>query len=439
MHRQAHGFRNRKGRFLNLAIVALLLLGSLSPFIARAEEGPNEEGDKLTPLPTSINAPRTDLLSSIAAAAVLGLDPRWVGNLPPGVSFPMAEQGVYAAAAGSAANGTTSTNQQVPFRNPAPGFSRNLIVTRAVGNYPTSTEPHIAVDPTDPDHLVLGVIDFNLASIGIYVSFDGGETWDGPKQPRYFREDVAVGGDPVIAFDRDGNVYAALLSIGVEEFRLGTIQSYQTVSSLVVAKSTDGGVTWEDGISATRSRVQTISNVDSEGKERGIIRAGFLDKEWMSIGPDPDNPDQDIIYLTYTDFESSSTLLYADEVPFLTPISTETTIRVVSSRDGGATWSQPVQVSPTALFSESYSEEGEGTQSATAANIPGSQGGFGMLTVPQGEPVLAQDDDGGSAQTEQEGEGGIVPRRFVQGSQPKVLSDGTVVVAWFDSTDDGPS
>ncbi|MEA2594176.1 MAG: hypothetical protein QOF01_645, partial [Thermomicrobiales bacterium] len=329
--RPSRGFQ--LGVAVRLVALLLMMTSTIPPRVG-AEE-PGEEGGQLRRVPTSILAPPSDLLSGIAFAAVNGLDPRWAGNLPAGVSFPALDTSVEAAAAGSAQNGATTRNQQVPFRNPAPAFSRNLIVSRAVGNFPTSTEPHIAADPTDPDHLVMGVIDFNGPFVGIYVSFDGGETWDGPKQPRYFREDFRVGGDPVIGFDRDGNVFVALLSIGIEEFQIGTLLSATIVSSLVVSKSTDGGLTWEDGIPAARSRVTTVSSVDSEGKERGIITAGFLDKEWMAIGPSPDDPDKDVIYLTYTDFESSNTVIYADELPYLVPIATETTIRMVKSEDGG--------------------------------------------------------------------------------------------------------
>ncbi|HKG27030.1 MAG TPA: sialidase family protein, partial [Thermomicrobiales bacterium] len=380
--------------------------------------------------PTSLISPPSQLLSGIAAAAVTGMDPRWVGHLPVGVSFPALNSSVEAAAAGSAQNGAAvGRNQQVPFRNPAPAFSRNLIVSRALGNYPTSTEPHIAVDPTDPDHLVLGVIDFNLPSIAIYVSFDAGETWEGPILPRYFREDVQFGGDPVIAFDRDGNVYVSQLSIGIQEFQIGTLLSATIVSTLVVGKSTDGGLTWGDAIPATRSKVTTVSQVDSEGKERGIITAGFLDKEWMTIGPSPDDPNKDVIYLTYTDFESSNTVIYADELPYLVPLATETTIRSVRSDDGGMTWSQPVPVSPTARYAESFNAgvgTGEGTE-------------FGLLAPPADQPGTLQDEDeDGTAQVEQATTSALRPIRFVQGSQLRVLSDGTVVVAWFDSTDDGP-
>ena len=62
----------------------------------------------------------------------------------------------------------------MPFRSAAPAFSRNQIVTQQVGLFPLQTEPHIAVNPLDPEHLVLGVIDYNFPSMATYVSFDWG-------------------------------------------------------------------------------------------------------------------------------------------------------------------------------------------------------------------------------------------------------------------------
>jgi len=71
-----------------------------------------------------------------------------------------------------------------------------------------------------------------------------------------------------------------------------------------------------------------------------------------------------------------------------------TTIELVSSQDGGRTWSDPVAVSPTVR--RAYGERGDDS---------GASGVFGTL-------------------------------RVVQGSQPVVTPDGTVHVAWMDSTDD---
>lgn len=307
----------------------------------------------------------------------------------------------YLSAVAGSGGSDPSANQQVPFRNPAPGFSRNLLITRNFGYSPFQTEPHMAVDPNDPDHLVMGTIDYNMGStMSVYVSWDAGETWEGPNQILYFRDDISGAGDPVVAFDRDGNVYISMISIGVRDFVLGTISSQVAVLNMAVAKSYDGGLTWTEPQLSATGAVSTVSNIDAEGKERGTITTVDLDKPWLTTGPNPDDPDQDIIYLSYTEFEQTSSVLYADELAFLSNPFLGTQIKVVASRDGGQTWSAPVPVSEQVFAGFSLAAPGQDT---------------------------AQ---------QQTGEG-TFSSRVVQGSQVAVLSDGRLAVCWYDSTDDG--
>ena len=405
----------RGGRRPVLALLALVaLLAQLATSAAAEPEGGVAGGDLrlLEPIRESLGA------SSWMMAS--GYDPR-LANIPVGgeargdAAFDMLPGAAAAPRAGAA------FQPLVPFRSAAPAFSRNQIVTRQVGLFPIQTEPHIAVNPLDPEHLVLGTIDYNFPSMSSYVSFDGGETWDGPNQVRYFQEDFSAAGDPVIAFDRDGAVYMTSISLGFEEFRLGSLFSATEVSSMVVSKSTDDGLTWSDAVSTARSTVQTVSQPDPEGQERGTLTSQFLDKPWIAIGPNPADPEKDVIYLTYTEFATTYGLVYADEVPFLTSPFTETTIRMIYSDDGGATWSQPAPVSPTVLQAEGASEPGEGEGEGRAAQT-------------------AQDDDGegggGRTQEQNEGPGGEA-NQTVQGSQPAVMPDGTLVMTYLDTTNDG--
>ena len=184
--------------------------------------------------------------------------------------------------------------------------------------FPLNTEPHIAVNPNDPEHLVLGTIDYNFPSMSSYVSFDGGETWDGPNQLRYFQEDFSAAGDPVVAFDRDGNVYMVSISLGLKSTGSASLVSVTEISSIVISKSEDDGYTWGDAVSTARSTVETTSLPDETGRERGEVAVEFLDKPWIAIGPDPNDPERDVIYITYTEFKTRYTTLYADELPFLT-------------------------------------------------------------------------------------------------------------------------
>lgn len=307
----------------------------------------------------------------------------------------------YLSAVAGSGREQPAANQQVPFRNPAPAFSRNLLITRNYGYSPFQTEPTIAVDPTDPDHLVVGVIDYNMGStMSVYVSWDAGETWDGPKQIVYFRDDISGAGDPVVAFGSDGTVFITMISIGVREFVLGTISSQVAIMNMAVATSYDGGLTWTEPQLAASGAVSTESNIDQAGKERGTITTVDLDKPWLTVGPSPTDPDKDVIYLSYTEFEQTSSVLYADELAFLSNPFLATQIKVVASDDGGQTWSAPTPVSDKVYAGFSLAAPGQDT---------------------------AQ---------QQTGEG-TFSSRVVQGSQIDVLPDGTLAICWYDSTDDG--
>ena len=281
----------------------------------------------------------------------------------------------------------------VPFRDPAPAFSRNILVTRDFSNAPIQTEPHIAVDPNDPDHVVVGAIDYSFPGVVAYVTFDAGENWEGPFQSPFLRDDLIGAGDPVVGFDREGNVYMLSISIGVDEFTVGNAIGLAAISSIQIAKSRDGGFTWDEPISTSRSIIDTQLTVDAEQKTRGTVHISFLDKPWIGIGPDPSNPEVDVIYVTYTRFNVINSVLYSDELTLLSTSEVQSTIQLVRSSDGGLTWSDPVNVSPVV---RRVSGDTPGAGDANAVGL----------------------------------------KRVVQGSSPNIAPDGSVYVTWLDSTDD---
>ncbi len=275
----------------------------------------------------------------------------------------------------------------VPFRSPAPAFSRNVLITRDLSQYPFQTEPHIAVNPRNPDHIVVGVIDYSFPSVTSYVSIDGGQTWEGPFLVKYLQRDLGTGGDPVVGFDRKGNAYYAMLSIGEEEFRVGPYLVVDMVSSVAVSTSSDGGRAWSEPISAARSDIKLRrSFIDEAGRLRGQISFEFIDKPWMAVGPDKLNPNEDAVYVTYTEFATVYEIYYSGELAFLANPVVETTIKLVKGTNQGRAWTAPVAVSPT--------------------------------VVRQFGPGAGQ-------------------KRVLQGSNVAVAPDGTVYVAYLDTLDDG--
>jgi hypothetical protein len=267
----------------------------------------------------------------------------------------------------------------LPYREPSPAFSRTIIVSYDLGRFPFQVEPSIAVNPTFPDNVIVAAIDYQFFGLVAYRSIDGGLTWEGPRVVRPLFEDFGTA-DPIVRFNRTGTAYYAYMSIGTKPLLVANLVVIAEISKIVVSLSTDGGVTWTLPVVAAEGNVTYTKDGFATG-ENVIIR--FLDKPWMAIGPDPENPDRDNIYITYTEF-----LLRYPVFPFYPFIGAplvEVTIKLVASKDGGQTWSEPVAVSPTykSILGELY-------------------------------------------------------RPVVQGSMPTVAPDGTLYVGYYDSLDDGP-
>lgn len=387
-------------------VIALLALQAATGMVA-AEEG-EQEGPGPTPMTFDLMEPVQGRLGGSGWLLASGMDPRVQDGAQPGVD---------PFAFGQGRTNAALAQPLVPFRSPGPAFSRNILVSRNLGNAPVQLEPSIVVNPLDPNHLVMAAIDYNLDSgIGVYTSFDGGVTWSEPNQALIFPRDVVTAGDPVLAFGQDGTLYLVMLTFGIQEFEFGPVRDFAPVLSIGLSRSTDGGISWSEATQAATAQVRTLSNIDPEGKERGFFAYQLLDKPWLAIGPDPENPDQERLYVTYTEFDIASGLIFADEVPFLGGEQVETTIKAVTSGDGGRTWSQPASISPTTF-------EVENNQQLSNASILSR-----MLApvVTQVEPTQQEE----VTQT-------TVASRYVQGSQPKVMADGTAVIAYLDSTNDG--
>ena len=300
----------------------------------------------------------------------------------------------------------------VPYRDPSARFSRNILIPTDFSAAPIQTEPHLAVDPFDPDHIVAGMIDYNFPGTTMYVTYDGGVTWEGPVVIKRPREELGAGGDPVLAFDRDGSVFTTFISLDIEEFTVGNLLGSAVVSSMALSSSADGGFTWTQGSPAVRSQVTSEFEIDM-GRTRGTVSIGFLDKPWLAVGPNPDDLDSDVIYITYTHFNTTYRISYTDELAFLSNPILETTIEMVKSDDGGISWSDPVIVSPVI---RQVFEFGESEQ-VTIEENPGSL--QSPDAIPGGQVIESL-------------------KRIVQGSYVATHDDGTVYVSWMDSSDDGP-
>jgi hypothetical protein len=296
--------------WLALSLVTALVLTTVTPLFADIpisntvsgggeSEGGSEGGNNPFTLLKGME-PIKDLVSGSVWVMAQGIDQRAFVRAPEHVVDPFQLRGGQSPLASSSyapLGQGAGPGVLVPYRDPAPAFSRNLLVTRDFSSRTLQTEPALAVNPQDPDHLVLGTIDYNFPSNSVYVSIDGGQSWEGPKQTKYLRDDLGSGGDPVLAFDKKGTVYLTSISIGVKDYSIGSASGEALVSSIAVAASEDGGFTWLEPVSSATSNVETNVQLDDTGRVRGTISLSFLDKPWIATGPHPTIEDQEMIYV----------------------------------------------------------------------------------------------------------------------------------------------
>ncbi|MCD6461326.1 MAG: exo-alpha-sialidase, partial [Thermoplasmata archaeon] len=179
----------------------------------------------------------------------------------------------------------------------------------------SNNEPHIAVNPTDPNNIVAAGNDYGTpledAWVGYYTTTDGGKNWTRGLIPGYYDPGnpkpgeplwgFKGTGDPVVAFDSKGTCYIA--GIAFKRYPLTPGRS----SGIFVARSDDKGHTFQVSMVVSSATAGT-----------------FHDKEWLAVDPNNGN-----VYVTWTafNFYSASSLMFS------------------KSTDGGRTWSTPKVIS----------------------------------------------------------------------------------------------
>jgi hypothetical protein len=159
-------------------------------------------------------------------------------------------------------------------------------------------EVTISINPTNPLNLAAGAnIDY------YYYSMDGGLTWT----EGHLASTLGVYGDPCMIFDPDGNLYYSHLSIPSSESWLDRI---------VVQKSINGGMTWNDGVGI------------------GLNPPKQQDKEWL-VADFTNSAYHNNLYVAWTEFDA-----YGSSDP-----NDSTRILFSSSTDSGSNWSQPARIS----------------------------------------------------------------------------------------------
>ena len=167
------------------------------------------------------------------------------------------------------------------------GGERNLLLDCDDPVLPKN-EQDIEVDPEDPLHMVVSANDYESCCDQFYTTFDGGKTWiTGDMSAEDFDR---IGSDPVTVFDPvSGNVIHSSLNF------LITDEGLSADGDLVVSLSHDGGVTWGEPVVVAGGL----------GDDDDPLQL-FNDKEWMVTDTNPDSPFYGRTYLTWTQFRARS-------------------------------------------------------------------------------------------------------------------------------------
>ena len=215
-----------------------------------------------------------------------------------------------------------------------------------------NSEPSIAVDPNDRDHVVAAYQENAQAA----YSRDGGRTWT-PAQGTA-PADYKVSGDVSVTFDNGG--HAILCYIAFD--RLGTTDYWAhgaTRNGIFVRRSLDGGATWEADYRVVRAWPT----------QPGIP---FEDKPYIVADNTP-GPYAGSLYIGWTEFTLDSSM-----------------ILLARSTDHGVTWSPPLRISTKGGLPRDDNGSVEGFTGAV-----GADGTLYVVWADGNHVVFARSADGG--------------------------------------------
>lgn len=193
--------------------------------------------------------------------------------------------------------------------------------------YVAHSEPDVAENPTNHLNLIAGSKMFTNPAhyafkIGMYYTLNGGRTWHDDGFLPGFKK-YTLTSDISIAFDAEGNAYACVLAVKGK------------TSGIFVSQSTDGGVTWSTPVAVF---------LDHTG-------ATFSDKPWIVVDQTATATNGNIYVAWNLDQGGSDADSHQG---FLVPqaqVSPVTGMVVSRSVDHGRTWSAPAVIQPfTKIF-----------------------------------------------------------------------------------------
>jgi hypothetical protein len=253
---------------------------------------------------------------------------------------------------------TRDANQGLGIDEAALAVAPNQAVATGSG---VQQNPSIAVDPANPDHIVVAYMNNTLvktgyAGIGIAVSTDGGVNWQQTSVPLPggFDQGAAT---PTVHFDGQGNVFIAFMAatfLGPNKPDLTdadntqTMDGFESNNGIFVTRSSDGGLTWGPPVAVIAHSFTgtpgTLGTTGPAGTEVPFeVAADFaIDTSKTLPGGQP-NPRYGDLYVTWV------RLYPAGQFPGDPQSVAGSDIMFAVSQDGGQTWTTRLQTQPAPM------------------------------------------------------------------------------------------
>lgn len=179
--------------------------------------------------------------------------------------------------------------------------------------YKMQNESSIAVNPRNPMNLIASAVDYRArSSTWVYVSHDGGHTWENINLGKPFQHWNSTN-DPSVVFDNEGVGYLCYGGLSAD-----TSYQYAGENSVLIAKTTDEGRTW-------KAHIPVIWHLGHQ-----TLDSVMEDKYYIHADNSPVSPYYRHLYIPWKR---------------VTPRDSATQIVISKSTDQGDTWSEPLPIS----------------------------------------------------------------------------------------------
>ncbi|HVL87547.1 MAG TPA: hypothetical protein VM681_06035 [Candidatus Thermoplasmatota archaeon] len=255
-------------------------------------------------------------------------------------------------------------------------------------------EPHVAVNPLDPLHIVagntVGALGAERFWLWAHVSRDGGRTWAATRLPGGPGADPShplaahnAFADPVVAFLPDGT----LLFVGIAARQaFSPVGGATSAFDVVVLRSPDGGGSFPEAIVVARGEGAVAFAGVPGGPAVAPLALKNQDKPWIAVG------DGGVALLAWTQVRGQA----GDSQSF------GCDLRFAASNDAGRTWSAPALVAdegcllgaapvvaPDGTWHLAYAAYPQGEAAVASSRDRGERWEFSVASPTAGLPALA--------------------------------------------------